>query len=75
VLDVLEAVDPEQANPGGVEHAADLLAPPAGHDRHHPVPGDEGTERLDGSVNGSREIRVSDDLGERPVEVEQDAGG
>jgi hypothetical protein len=56
-----------------VEKRGDLLGPPARHDRDRSIPPRDRSERLARPLDRPRELGPRDDLGQRSVEVEQDA--
>jgi hypothetical protein len=55
-----------------VDQPCHLLGTATGQDRDEAMSRRHGGERLASTVDGTREVRPRDDLGERAVEVEDD---
>jgi hypothetical protein len=72
---VLEPVQANVLQVRDLEQRRHLLRAAAGHDRDEPVAPGEVDERLAGPVDGACVLGTRDDLGERAVEVQDDARG
>ena len=71
----LEPVQPDVHDVRQVEERRHLFGPASGDDRYRPVTLGEPGDRVACTLDGTREVGPSDDLGQRSVEVERDARG